>query len=97
MKTSTKLQDKAILANPGDNVATARVEIDAGTVLSRDVGDDIILREKIPFGHKLSLESITTGEPVLKYGHRIGVATSNIDAGELVHVHNLAGERGKGK
>ncbi len=97
MKTSTRLHDKAILADPGDNVATARVEIDAGTVLSRDVGDDMILRERIPFGHKLSLEPIAIGEPVLKYGHRIGVATRHIDAGELVHVRNLSGERGRSK
>ena len=97
MKTSTKLQDKVILADSGDNVATARVEIEPGTVLSRDVGDDIILRERIPFGHKLSLEPIAKGEPVIKYGQRIGIATRHIDVGELVHVNNLAGERGRGK
>ncbi len=95
MKKSTKLHDKAIVADPGDNVATARAEIDSGTVLSREIGDDIILREDIPFGHKLALESIAEGEPVFKYGHRIGIATRDIVAGDLVHVDNLAGERGR--
>ncbi len=95
MKKPTKLQDKAIVADPNDNVATARVELDAGTVLSREAGNDIVLRDDIPFGHKLALEHIAEGEPVFKYGQRIGVATRDIVAGDLVHVDNLAGERGK--
>ena len=97
MKTPVKLHDKSIVADPDDNVATARAEIDEGTVLSRDARDNIVLREKIPFGHKLALETIARGEPVIKYGQRIGVATRHIGVGDLVHVHNLAGERGKGK
>lgn len=97
MKTPKKLQDKVIIANPNDNVATARAEIDAGIVLSRDEGDDITTREKIPFGHKIALKGIIEGKPVFKYGQRIGVAMSNIKPGDLVHVHNLSGERGRSK
>jgi len=95
MKISARLQDKAIVADLNDNVATAKVEIDSGVILSRDAGDDIIIRGRIPFGHKLALEPIANGEPVFKYGQRIGVATRDIRAGELVHVDNLAGERGR--
>jgi len=84
-----------IVSDPNDNIATARVEIEAGTILSREVGDDITLRDKIPFGHKLALEPIAQGEPVLKYGQRIGIATRDIVPGDLVHVDNLAGERGR--
>ena len=97
VKASAKLQDKLIVAEPKDNVATARVEIDSGLVISRDNGEDIIVRERIPFGHKLALEPIASGAPVFKYGQRIGVAISNIAAGDLVHVHNLSGERGRGE
>jgi altronate dehydratase small subunit len=97
MKTSTKLQDKVIVADPKDNVATARTEIDAGVVLSREGREDITVREVIPFGHKLALERIAKNEPVYKYGQRIGVAIQDIAEGELVHVHNLAGERGRSK
>ena len=95
MKKSAKLLDKAIIADPRDNVATARVEIEASVVLSRDSREDIAVRESIPFGHKLALEQIPRGEPVFKYGQRIGVATRDISEGELVHVHNLSGERGR--
>ena len=41
MKTSTRLQDKLIITDPRDNVATARAEIDPGLVLSRDNEEDI--------------------------------------------------------
>ena len=95
MKIYADLRDKAIVADPKDNVATARAEIDADVVLSRGDGEDIVVRERIPFGHKIALKRIAKGEPVFKYGHRIGVAMSDIDAGALVHVHNLSGERGR--
>ncbi len=95
MKTSITLQEKLIVADPNDNIATARVELDAGLVLSRGVGDDIVLREDIPFGHKVAVKPIAKGEPVFKYGQRIGVATRDIIVGDLVHVDNLAGERGR--
>jgi altronate dehydratase small subunit len=97
MKTSARLQDKLIVADPKDNVATARVEIDSGSILLRDDGTDIAVRERIPFGHKLALEPIAKGEPVLKYGQRIGVAMSDIAVGDMVHIHNLSGERGRGE
>jgi len=94
MKTYERLLDKLIVADPKDTVATARVEIDAGVVLSSDDRDDIIVTERIPFGHKMALEQIARGEPVTKYGQRIGVAMSDIAPGDLVHTHNLSGERG---
>ena len=97
MQKSTKLQDKVIVANPKDNVATARVEIDPGLTLSREGREDITVREVIPFGHKLALERIAKNEPVYKYGQRIGIAIQDIAAGELVHTHNLEGERGRSK
>jgi altronate dehydratase small subunit len=95
MKNRIKLQDKAIIIDPADNVATARAEIDAGTVLLYD--GKIVVREKIPFGFKLALRQIAREGAVIKYGQRIGVATCDIAAGELVHVHNVSGERGKSR
>ena len=91
-----KLTDKTIIINNKDNVATARVEISAGTVLTVD-DKSITLKDNIPFGHKLALKNIPKGEPIIKYGQRIGIATKDIFPGELVHVHNVSGERGMGK
>ena len=91
------IKDKFIIADPKDNVATARVEIKADTVLMTDDGNTITIRELIPFGHKVALNDVNKGEGIIKYGHRIGIATQNIAVGELVHVHNLSGERGIAK
>lgn len=40
-------------------------------------------------GHKYALRDIQKGEPIIKYGFPIGVATDDIKCGEQVHSHNL--------
>lgn len=43
----------------------------------------------IPKGHKIATADIAKGEPVIKYGFPIGIATTDIKAGAHVHTHNL--------
>lgn len=93
MEKKENLIDKAIIINDDDNVATARVEIFAGTILISS-NRSIVVKDNIPFGHKLALKDIYKGEPIIKYGQRIGIAVKDIFSGELVHVHNVLGERG---
>ena len=50
----------------------------------------------VPYGHKIALEDIPQGSPIVKYGHTIGAASCPIRAGEYVHVHNLEALRGRG-
>ena len=45
--------------------------------------------EGIPAGHKRALTAIKKGEPIIKYGNAIGLATADIVEGEWVHTHNL--------
>ena len=40
-------------------------------------------------GHKYALRDIKAGEPVIKYGNPIGIATADIQKGEHVHTHNV--------
>lgn len=40
-------------------------------------------------GHKYARRAIRKGQPVIKYGFPIGIATADIAAGERVHCHNL--------
>lgn len=40
-------------------------------------------------GHKYALCNIKKGQPVIKYGFPVGVATADISKGEHVHSHNL--------
>lgn len=77
-----------IRINPGDNVVVALSPVAAGTVMTID-GVDYVAQEEIPQGHKMALKDIAAGEPVIKYGFRIGNAKEDIAAGHWVHVHNL--------
>ena len=92
------------LLHPRDNVATALVELAPGTIVDRPdaggansgVGSRIEVRAAIPFGHKVALAPIRAGEPVVKYGEVIGLASADIAPGEHVHVHNVESQRGRG-
>ncbi|MCX5579299.1 altronate dehydratase family protein [Kaistia terrae] len=75
-----------IQLNPQDNVSVARAVIPAGTVLP---GSNVVARSEIPSGHKISIQPIEAGEPVLKYGQVIGTASAAIQPGDHVHLHNL--------
>lgn len=78
-----------------DNVATSLDRLEVGRVI--DVaGAAIVVREEIPRGHKIALRFIAAGQPVIKYGSPIGLATMNVDAGAHVHTHNVASSRGRG-
>lgn len=96
MCKSERLSDKLIIIDQKDNVATARTKIEAGSVLV-DETVSLTIKEEIPFGHKVALSHIPKGGQVIKYGQPIGRATRDIAPGELVHVHNLSGERGRGR
>ncbi|MCU1495693.1 MAG: hypothetical protein JWO62_3457 [Acidimicrobiaceae bacterium] len=78
--------------DPADNVVVAVVAAIAGDVLDLS-GQEIIVLEEIPFGHKVATRGIGRGEKIVKYGEVIGVATSEIEAGRHVHVHNVASAR----
>jgi len=79
---------------------------DSVAILIEDAaaGDEIVLEtgagaaepavraaEPIPYGHKVALRAIAVGEPVIKYGERMGIARTAIAPGEHVHVHNVRG------
>ena len=90
---------KAIIMKEKDNVATATEKIlpDSEIVViisTKPIG--ILVKEAIPFGHKVAIRDITKGEKIIKYGEVIGEATVDIKQGQHVHVHNLVGCRGRG-
>jgi altronate dehydratase small subunit len=93
---SEEIDKKLILSHLRDNVATAKSPMKAGTILLF-AKKKIIAKDEIPFGHKVALQKIPKRGAVIKYGERIGRAIRPIEPGELVHIHNVEGERGKGK
>lgn len=88
-----------LVISEADTVATALEDIAAGTKTTVRLGDQVSTiraRERIPFGFKIALTDIPRGAHVLKYGESIGVASLDIQMGQLVHVHNIEGARGRG-
>ncbi len=90
---------KALVVDAKDNVATALNDLNKGDSVAVEIEGtavDILLEQPLPFGHKFALKKIKAGEPVIKYGEVIGLATAGIAVGEHVHVHNVEGLRGRG-
>lgn len=77
-----------IVLHASDNIAVARVPLAQGQRLI--VNDNSLeAAGPVPAGHKLALRKISAGETIFRYGHEIGTATTDIQAGEHVHTHNL--------
>ncbi len=76
-------QPLTITMHPGDNVAIVANDggLPAGTVLTTG----LLLRDKVPQGHKVALEDITADAPVRRYNVTIGHALKAIAAGSWVH------------
>ncbi len=81
-------ENAAILLDPADNVAIARLSLPAHQRI--EAGNRaVVTKAAIPSGHKVAIRPIAANEPVFRYGNVIGVAVGNIEPGEHVHVHNL--------
>ncbi|HAK45609.1 MAG TPA: carbohydrate kinase [Spirochaeta sp.] len=86
--------NRFVIMDERDFVATALVDCKAGEdadIFSPENKNISKLRalDDIPYGNKIALRDIESGEKVIKYGAVIGECTSCISKGELVHVHNL--------
>ncbi|MCJ7840748.1 UxaA family hydrolase [Lederbergia sp. NSJ-179] len=88
-----------IVMDDQDNVATLLKDVKKGETLTytqKGERQQIELKHDIDFGHKVAISPIQMGQEVLKYGEVIGAATSAIQVGEHVHIHNIEGIRGRG-
>ena len=72
-----------ILMNANDNVAI--VANDGGLPMGAVLSNGVVLRDKVPQGHKVALVDIGANAPVLRYGVAIGYALRDIPAGAWVH------------
>ena len=90
---------RAIVLNSQDNVATL---IDSGGTADTTVelrGEKqgrVMLKQDIPFGHKVALADMDLGADILKYATVVGETTAAITVGEHVHIHNVGSKRGRG-
>ncbi len=67
-----------------DNVAVALKPLNQNESLG-----ELATAQAVPKGHKVALSAIPAGGRVIKYAQTIGVARTDIAAGEHVHTHNL--------
>ena len=82
-----------------DNIGIVKVPVTKGqTITIADGREDSVIevRDEIPFGFKIAVKDIKGGDTVFKYGEPIGIASLDIRKGEMVHVHNMEGFRGRG-
>ena len=75
---------KTICLNNNDNVAVAIVDLKKNISLN-----NLVIKNFIPKGHKIALQNINLGDPIIKLNHLIGIASKNIKKGEHVHTHNV--------
>ncbi len=90
---------EALMISNKDNVATSLANAESGAAVQVRLGKEvksIKALEKIPFGFKIAVADIAKGSKIIKYGESIGIASEDIKQGQLVHVHNIEGARGRG-
>ena len=83
---------KILILNEIDNIAVCLVDMDIGEVIRQDALN-LTIQNQIPRGHKVATKAISKDEGIIKYGERMGHATSDIQIGEHVHTHNVLGDR----
>ena len=75
---------RSVVLHPDDNVGIALAAADVG-----EEREGTAITTEVPAGHKFARRDIAAGEPVVKFGYPIGLATSDIAAGAFVHSHNV--------
>ena len=76
-----------IRMHPADNVAIVANDggLAAGTVMPDGFARGLVLKDKVPQGHKAALTGIRAGAVVRRYNVSIGTARTDIPAGSWVH------------
>ena len=77
----------AIRMHPADNVAIIANDggLPAGTLMPAGAAEGLVLRDKVPQGHKVALRDLTQGQAILRYNVPVGYAKQDIAAGSWVH------------
>jgi altronate dehydratase len=83
MNSSYQFEEVGRLPLPGDNVAIATRQLDAGTIIYYQ-GQELILDYTVMEGHRFAVKAITPGEPLLSWELPFGVALQVIEPGNYV-------------
>jgi len=80
-----KKAPRTLKLNARDNLIVAIDPVDKGTTVQGTAATARILR-----GHKMAVQPIAKGAPVLKFGQIIGFASEDIAPGAHIHTHNCS-------
>ncbi|MCP3922782.1 MAG: UxaA family hydrolase [Desulfobacterales bacterium] len=83
-----------VVMKENDMVATALTNLKKHEVANIFTPDnnhikDLQALEDIPYGNKIALCDLKSGQKIVKCGGIIGQCTEPIKTGELVHIHNV--------
>lgn len=78
-----------LVLNSKDNVAVALEPAKREDQAMLSNGKVLKLKQDVPFAHKIAIQPLKAGDKVIKYGEVIGEATSEINQGDYVHIHNI--------
>ncbi len=81
-------QPPYVQLHPDDNVVVATRDLPIGTTVNGALAATSV-RDVVRLGHKMACRPIGAGQPVLRYGQPIALASRAIEPGEHVHVHNV--------
>jgi len=82
------MENTIVKINPTDNVGIVcnAFGLQKGAIIQ----NDIILLQDIPMGHKVALEDIQVGKPIIRYGQIIGYANVDIQKAEWINENKLS-------
>jgi altronate dehydratase small subunit len=92
-------QKELVIMDENDNIGVIKQAVQKGLkidIKGTRLEGVIEIKEDIPFGFKVAVRNIKKDEKILKFNEPIGVASVAIEKGEMVHVHNIEGLRGRG-
>ena len=92
-------QKELLIMDMNDNIGIIKQAVSKGqqiTIQNPELDDLIEVKEDIPFGFKIAIKDINQEDIIYKFGEPIGMASALISKGEMVHVHNVEGLRGRG-
>ena len=94
----TPARPSVLLLDAKDTAAIALTPLQPGAAVEVRRGREsvrVVAETLIPFGHKIAVAAMAAGDPVVKYGEVIGVATTAIRPGQHVHIHNVRSDRAR--
>ena len=74
--------------NPADSVIVCLEAKKKGAIVEVD-GQQIVLNQDTPAGHKVLIKDTPKGQDIIKYGYPIGHAKEDLKAGDWVNENNL--------